>query len=168
MPRTFTDEEGREWRLKIHVPVRNRIFEDLEIDLFDVDDGRLMQRLIGHPADLAAVLWMLCEQQAAEKNIEPEAFSAGLCGDVIDAAIDCLIQALCDFFPPSKRAVMLAALEKIRQTERRAQAESLKALESPELQQLLDDAVGRISSTFTASADKSGSTPAVAKSATAS
>lgn len=159
MPRTFKDEEGREWQLKVHVPAARRVLDECQVDLLEVGDGQLVKRLIEHPADLVGVLWVLVEQQAQAADVSPEAFGMGLCGEAIDAAIDCLFQALCDFFPPSKRAILRAAMEKVRQTEMRAQEESLKALESPELQELLDDAVGRIGSTFTASAANSASTP---------
>jgi len=167
MRRTFKDEAGREWRLKVHVPAAKRVRDDVGVDLLEVGDGQLVKRLIEQPADLVGVLWVLVEQQAKQQDVSPEAFGEGLCGEAIDSAIDCLFEALCDFFPPSKRAVLRAAMEKVRQTEQRAQQESLKALQSPELQQMLDDAVGRIGNTFTGLAASSASTPAATPSPTA-
>lgn len=160
---TFVDEEGRTWRLKVHVPLAKRVKEETGVDLLSIADGQLVQQLLASPETLVSVLWVLCDQQAGAAGIEPEDFGAAIAGEALDEAVACLIEALCDFFPPSTRAVYRAAAEKVQTTRKRADAAALQALDSPELQRTLDRAIARIGSTFTASAGSSASTPAAAR-----
>lgn len=113
--KTFRDEEGREWLVKVHVAAVGRVRDRLGVDLYGlVDDGmKGLGALMGDPVKLVNVLYVLCQREAEARNISDEDFGAALAGDALEKATEAFLEALVDFFPsPRVRAGLTAIVEK--------------------------------------------------------
>lgn len=113
----FTDIRGRAWELRLDVATIRRVRSVTQIDLLNLQDKDTLYRLMYEPMTIAAVLWAVCEPKARQDGISEEEFAAGLGGDCLVAAVDTLLEAIKGFFRPSQRAVLTAALERLREAE---------------------------------------------------
>ena len=140
--KTFTDTLGRSWTVTINVDAVRRVRSLLDINLLDVVEGPLLERLVTDPVLLCDILFALCQPEAQSKNVSDEDFGRALGGDVLDGATTALLEERVDFFPSAKRAVFRKALEKLKKLERLALETATKRLESDELEQKMLDALG--------------------------
>lgn len=132
--KTFTDTQGRAWSVTINVDAVRRVRSLLNINLLDVVEGPLLERLITDPVLLCDILFALCQPEAQSKNVSDEDFGRALGGDVLDGATTALLEELVDFFPSAKRAVFRKALDKLKKLEGLAIETATKRLESDELE----------------------------------
>ena len=133
--RTFTDNAGRTWTLTINVDAIRRVRSQLEIDLLQAVEGKLIERLAGDPILLCDVIYVLCKPEADQRDVSDEDFGRAMAGDAIDHATTSLLEELVDFFPQSRRALLNKALEKFRHLETRAIELVDKQLDDPQLEQ---------------------------------
>jgi hypothetical protein len=133
----FTDTDGREWKLSIHVSAIKRVKDALDLDLLGVADGKLLQELSEDPMLLANVLFVLCEKQCQDAGISDEQFGEGLGGDVIAEATEALLTELVDFFRPGRREILRRALAKVQATESEALARAAKHMDDPRTDALI-------------------------------
>lgn len=108
----FRDDAGREWTIRLDVRLARELRARAKYDIFGKPEG--LAAVIDNPESLVDALWVACESRARELGVTPEEFAAGLAGDTIDAATSALLEAVVDFFPQRRRAVLRAVL---RQTE---------------------------------------------------
>ena len=96
----FTDAKGRDWTVAITTGAIKTVRQRLDVDLVDLNQST-MERLADDFVLLVDVLWVLCEQQAANKQppVDAEDFGESLVGDPIEAACSALTEAIADFFP---------------------------------------------------------------------
>lgn len=138
-PQRFTDERGREWRLAIDVPTIKRIRDELSIDLLRcLEDQTVLSRLVDDVVQLVDVLWLVCRDQAEGAGIDDVEFGRRLVGDAIDRAVTAFLAALCDFFPPAKRAVMRRILDKIHQVEARTLERAMTIVQSDRIDHAIE------------------------------
>ncbi len=126
MTRSFTDNENREWSLKLDWDLHEQVKDREGVMLLSLgdDDCALLARLHTDFALLVNILWVLCEDQAAghglvddEKLSATRKFAKGLGGDVLENAAEALVGAVIDFFPNRGQRESLAELTaKARQT----------------------------------------------------
>ncbi len=102
----WTDGEGRSWSTAINVNTIKRVRELAGINLLEVFDGQLLNRLSGDPELLVNALYAMCKPQANERSVTEQAFAELLVGDVIEQAATALVQGLIDFFPKDRREVL--------------------------------------------------------------
>jgi hypothetical protein len=103
---SWTDAHGRRWHAAITVSAIKRVKNLVGVDLLDVFDGQLLNRLADDPVLLANTLYAVCKPQADEEGVSDEAFGELLVGDTIEQAATALVQGLTGFFPQGKRAVL--------------------------------------------------------------
>lgn len=127
--RLFKDKLGNDWNIEVDIPIRRKVLDDLKIDLWATFDGSLQQNL-ADPEKLGQVLFVLCQKQITERNLEPEAFAKLFSGDSIDDGRDALIGAVTDFFPSRQRQAMLLATKKATQAMDLATTKAMAELES--------------------------------------
>jgi len=132
--KTFADTQGRTWSVTINVDAVRRVRSLLSINLLEVVEGPLLERLITDPVLLCDILFALCQPEAQSKNVSDEDFGRALGGDVLDGATTALLEELVDFFPSAKRAVFRKALDKLKKLETLAIETATKRLESDELE----------------------------------
>ena len=112
MPK-FTDEAGRDWTIRVDVTAVKNVRE-LDVDLGNI--GKAADnfiRLADDPVLLCNVLYVLCEEQAKDRDISDEDFGRLLAGDVIGDAAMALEEAITNFFPQQKRSLMQRLRKKV-------------------------------------------------------
>ena len=115
---SFKDEQNRPWSVRIDVVNAQEIKSLYDIDLLDIEKmAENMFRLANEPITLVNILYLLCEEQAKERNISDKDFGRLLAGDVLGEATRALEVANVNFFPPKRRSVLQRLQEKIDQTE---------------------------------------------------
>lgn len=108
MPK-FKDKSGDEWTLALDVGTLGKLRRDADFVLTKQGFPKEITGLEEDCFKFGAVLWTLCEAQAKERNITPEAFAYRFDGDTIQAAAIAFTEAAIDFFLPAKARESLKA-----------------------------------------------------------
>jgi len=132
--RTFTDNAGRSWTITVNVDGIKRVRSLLDVNLLDVVDGQLLERIVSDPILLCDVIYCLVKPEADSKQVADEDFGRAMAGDAIDHATTALLEELVDFFPGPKRRVLAKALTKLRMLEARAIEVAETRLDDPTLE----------------------------------
>ncbi|MCL2641115.1 MAG: hypothetical protein FWD53_09750 [Phycisphaerales bacterium] len=144
--KTFVDNAGRTWTVSINVDTVKRVRDLAEVNLLEVIEGKLLERLIGDPVLLCDVIYSVCKPEADAKSISDVDFGRAMAGDAIDGATTALLEDLVDFFPQGRRRVLAKALAKLRKFETAALQTVETRLESPELERQMQAALAEIES----------------------
>lgn len=135
--KTFADNAGRTWTVAVNVDAIKRVRDLAQVNLLEVIEGKLLERLIGDPVLLCDVIYCVCKPEADAKSISDEDFGRAMAGDAIDGATSALLEDLVDFFPQGRRRVLSKALAKLRKLETAALSAVELRLDSPELEKRL-------------------------------
>lgn len=105
----FKDADGREWILRITVGGFEQLRDRLDIDLYQLVDGRMggLSALLRDPVRLASACWVLCAEQAEAANCDRPAFFDAIWGEALGAAAEAFMEAMVDFFPDARTREML-------------------------------------------------------------
>jgi len=110
--KTFTDNAGRTWTLAINVDVLKRVRGLVDVNLLDIIDGKLIERLYRDPVLLCDVVYAVCKPEADAKSVSDEDFGRAMAGDAIEQATKALLEELVLFSPsPRDRANLQRVLE---------------------------------------------------------
>jgi len=110
--KTFTDNAGRTWTVAINVDAIKRVRDLLEVDLLEVLDGKLIEKLYRDPVLLCDVVYAACKPEADARNVTDEDFGRAMAGDAIEHATKALLEELVGFSPsPRDRANLQRILE---------------------------------------------------------
>ena len=153
--KTFTDNAGRTWTVQVNVDTIKRVRDLAEVNLLEVIEGKLIERLTGDPILLCDVIYCLCKPEADAKSISDVDFGRAMGGDAIDIATTALLEELVDFFPQARRRVLSKALAKLNNLQARALAAVEARLDSPEMDRQFAESLRQIES-----GSLSGSVPA--------
>jgi hypothetical protein len=166
--KSFTDSKGRSWTIEANVSSLRRVQAATGIDLTrlaDPQDGTL-SRLTGDLFALFDCLCALVQPQLTERNVSTEQFGEALDEESAERAVVALLEAVIDFFQDGKRTLLKRALHKVTAAAERVRTQSLdqalRAIESPEFDRALENALQREStsgSSFTSSPASSASSP---------
>ncbi|MBL9030127.1 MAG: hypothetical protein JNM80_00290 [Phycisphaerae bacterium] len=154
--RTFKDNAGRTWTVDINVATLKRVRGLTGVDLMQVIEGTLIEKLIRDPVLLCDVVYAVCKPEAdsATPSVSDEEFGKAMAGDAIEAATTAVLEELVGFCPsPRDRANLGRVLQATKKVMERARDLVEKKLDSGELDRLAD----RLLETAGAS---SGSAPA--------
>jgi len=113
--RTFADANNRIWYVAINVTAVRRVRAAVQVDLCSLGDNGFAElgKLLGDPVTLCNVLYVLCRDDAEQRNVSDEEFGRALFGDVIFAAREAFVEELIDFFPDARtRAALRKVMEK--------------------------------------------------------
>ena len=145
----FTDSEGREWEVAITVGIIKKVRQKYSLDLADAFDFDLkgqakndvLQKISDDPVLMIDVLYCICEEQAKARNITEIAFGELFStGEMMENAVNALLQGLLRFLPPQRRLVMEKILQIANRNMEKMQEESRKALENQQVQEEIDKA----------------------------
>ena len=165
--KTFIDNAGRTWTVAINVDAIKRVRALLGVNLLEVVEGSLIDKLIRDPVLLCDVVYAICKPEADTRNISDEEFGKAMAGDAIEAATTAVLEELVGFCPsPRDRANLGRVLQATRKVMDRARDLVEKKLDSGELDRLADRLLSEGSegatagSSFTSAPESSASTPA--------
>ena len=139
--KTFKDNQGRKWTVTINVSAIKRVRAELDMDLLEAIEGKLLERMVGDPILLCDILYVLVKPEADEKGITDEDFGRAMAGDAIDAACQAFIGELVDFFPKGRREVLTEAVAKVRQIEAKVLSRTMQRLQTVEVDALIEKAL---------------------------
>ena len=110
--KTFTDNAGRTWTIAINVDVLKRVRGLVDVNLLDILDGQLIERLYRDPVLLCDVVYAVCKPEADARSVSDEDFGRAMAGDAIEQATKALLEELVLFSPsPRDRANLQRVLE---------------------------------------------------------
>lgn len=159
--KTFNDNAGRTWTIAINVDAIKRVRSLLEVDLLEIVDGKLIERLIRDPVLLCDVVYAVCKPEADAKSVSDEEFGRAMAGDAIEHATKALLEDLVGFSPsPRDRANLQRVLATTWNVMDRARDLVEKRLESGELEKVVERALATAGSSSGAAPESSASTPA--------
>jgi hypothetical protein len=159
MMKTFSDNAGRTWTVQVNVDAIKRVRDLAQVNLLEVVDGKLLERLVSDPILLCDVIYALCKPEADAKSVSDVDFGRAMAGDAIDAATTALLEELVDFFPQGRRAVLAKALTKLRALETAALKAVDARLDSPELERRMEAELQRLGTWSGDAPASSASTP---------
>jgi hypothetical protein len=167
--KTFNDNAGRTWTVTINVDSVKRVKSLLDVNLMEVVDGKLLERLAGDPILLCDVIYAVCKPEADAKNVSDEDFGRAMAGDAIDLATTALLEELVDFFPQGRRNLLRKALAKLKKLESMAIEAAQMRLDSQELEQRMQKELEAMEpatalTEVNATGDSSGNSPAPSES----
>ena len=102
MPK-FTDKNGGFWNLELDFGMVLDIKDQTGIDLDSMmkKPESLAEIVLTEPSKLVSILYVMCEAQCKDKNIDPRQFGRLFNRDAIDAAGNAFIESLFLFYPRS-------------------------------------------------------------------
>ena len=142
--KTFKDNAGRTWTVTVNVDAIKRVRTLLGVNILEVVDGKLIERLASDPVLLCDVLYALVKPEADSQKVADEDFGRAMAGDAIELATTALLEELVDFFPLGKRRLLQKALAKLKDWESKAMSVAEKKLDSPELEAQFENALKSI------------------------
>lgn len=151
--RTFKDNEGREWTIDVHTTSIKRVRDLTGVDLLEIQDLTIIDRLSNDPVLLVDVVYAACKPQADERAISDEQFGCAMAGDVIEAATKALLEELVAFSPsPRDRKNLGRVIEATTKAKEKARDLIEAKIDSGVLDQIIDEALAD-------AGDSSGSAP---------
>jgi hypothetical protein len=160
--KTFQDNLGHPWivTVTVNVDAVKRVRNLLNVNLLEVAEGKLLERLANDPVLLCDVPYVLIKPDADKRNVSDEEFGRAMGGDAILQATEALLEELVDFFPQPKRRLLRTAREKLKSWEAQAPATVEEKLAGPELQAQVENALKSFGNSSGNSPELSASTPA--------
>jgi hypothetical protein len=157
--KTFTDNAGRTWTIAINVDAIKRVRGLLNVDLLEVVEGKLIERLIRDPVLLCDIVFVVCKPEADAKNVSDDDFGRAMAGDAIEMATKALLEELVGFFPsPRDRANLNRVLEKTWRVMDKARDVIEARLESVNVEKVVEQA---LASAGTSSGDAPASSASI-------
>jgi len=151
--KSFKDSQGRSWDLGVNFTSVKRVRDLVEIDLLDLEGGKVFEQLIDDPMILCNVIYALVKPAIDKAGITDEEFGESMAGDAIEHATNALIEELVDFFPGPKRALLRKAMGKLRNIQTMIMETANREMEDPDFEKSI---IGKLSTSLPG---LSGSTP---------
>ena len=140
--KAFTDNANRSWNVEINVAAIKRVRDLSEIDLLEIIEGTLIEKLISDPVLLCDIIYIVCKPQADERNVTDEQFGQAMAGDAIEHATTALLEELVSFCPsPRDRKNLGRVLEATNRVMDRARDLVEQKLDSGELDRIAEEAL---------------------------
>ncbi len=142
--KTFTDNTGRPWTVEINVAAIKRVRSLVDVNLLEIVEGTLVEKLIRDPVLLCDVVYAVCKPQADAHHpvITDEDFGRAMAGDAIEHATAALLEELVSFCPsPRDRKNLGRVLETTKQVMDRARDVIEAKLDSGELAKAAEQAL---------------------------
>ena len=126
--KTFKDENGRDWEIVVNVDAARRVRDILGVNIASTETGGVLESIAEDPILLCDLLYVLCKPQADAAGVSDEQFGQALAGDAIDRATTAFLEALVDFFPSRRRAVLRRLVDGLKAAENQVLAAAEKKL----------------------------------------
>jgi len=159
--KTFTDNAGRTWTIAINVDAIKRVRGLLDIDLLEIVEGKLIEKLIRDPVLLCDVVYAVCKPEADTRNVSDEDFGRAMAGDAIEHATKALLEELVGFSPsPRDRANLGRVLATTWRVMDRARDLIEARIESVNIEKVVEQALANAGPSSGAAPGSPASTPA--------
>lgn len=160
--KTFQDNTGRTWTLKLSYGSGRRVKADTGIDVLNNPGGAIAD--MGEDVTRAIdVLWSLVQDQAAVAGITVEKFVESIDPGIIDGILETLLEEIADFFRQNPRVSQ--QLAKIRETGKNLESLLLRDLEEMDPEETANRIYGTLKKSREAALSNTGAAFLPAKSA---
>lgn len=140
--KSFTDNAGRSWTIAINVDAIKRVRGLLDVDLLEIVEGTLIEKLIRDPVLLCDVVYAVCKPEADARDVSDEDFGRAMAGDAIEHATSALLEELVGFSPsPRDRANLGRVLEATQKVMDKARNLIEQRINSGELERIAEQAL---------------------------
>ena len=140
--RTFKDNAGRTWTISLTVAAVKRVRDLAKLDLLDLANGRVFERLVADPVTLCDALYAACKPQADAEGVTDEQFGEAMAGDAIEHASKALVEELIQFFPNAReRAALSRVVQTMDAAMDRARGAVERRIESGEIDRAIEAAM---------------------------
>lgn len=138
---TFTDSTNKTWSLSLTAPLVRKIQQATTINLTNLKADPF-EKLAMDPLLLADVLWMICETEATKSGLDAEQFLTQIAPN-IDDAVTALEAAVANFFPASKRSLILSLRSQNETMTKNATTKAMETLtkNQPEIERAMETAM---------------------------
>lgn len=158
--KTFRDNNGKEWNVTINVATIKRVRDLTKVNLLEIVEGSLIEKLFRDPILLCDVIYVICKPDADRQNVSDEAFGRAMSGDAIEQATVALLEELVNFFPSQRdRANLAKVINKSREAMEKARDLIEARLDSGEVDRAIEQALGLASGLSGAVQASAESTP---------
>lgn len=106
---TFRDKTGADWKVDLDALLIEEVREKHNLDLANLEKDPLLT-LRNDPMTLVAVVYILCEDQVKERNLDPKSFAKQL--PHVDQMLGAIKDAIVDFFPTGRASHVREVLTK--------------------------------------------------------
>lgn len=107
MTQRFKDSLGRQWTVSIKVSSAKRVQDECGINLLRLlDDPQSLDELANNPLTLVDCIYAIVRPQVEDAGLSFDQFCDGLDGQSMDDATVAFIEALVDFFPGARKAML--------------------------------------------------------------
>lgn len=144
--KTFADAEGRHWNVRVTFGTLERVKTACDVDLADLATTQECLRKLSDIYTLGRVLYVVCEDQARQRNVTPEQFSDGFTADVLHEASNALIEEMIFFCRKDVRPALEMAFRKAMQADQKA-VETMQA-RIGSLEREMDAAIANLSTSI--------------------
>lgn len=103
---TFTDKTGATWGIEVDFVALRRIEQETGYQVLRMFVPEEMERLASDPMLLVTVICSACSPQIQERELSEDQFLQRLSGDNFQDAVDALENAVIDFMPEKKKALI--------------------------------------------------------------
>ena len=143
--RVFKDKKDNTWEIEITISALKRVKSYLDLNLLDIfkqnpetQKFELLEKISEDPVLLVDLLFVLCEKQVKERNMNAEDFANVFSGEVIENAVNVLLYEIIDFFPETKKAVLKKILDTGKKMQGEAEKLILEKLDNVNMEQMLN------------------------------
>ena len=142
--RVFKDKNDFSWEIEVNISALKKVKSYLDLNLLDIfkqnpetQKFELLEKISEDPILLVDLLFVLCEKQVKERNMNAEDFANVFSGEVIENAVNALLYEIIDFFQETKKAVLKKILDTGKKMQGEAEKLILEKLANVNLEQML-------------------------------
>ena len=128
----FKTIDGKEWVIDVTYLTVKRVRDLCSVNLLDICNLD-KESLSGWVADDLKVLEVICavvRPQLAAIDMSDEDFFAACDGGVLKEAVERLVDQVSDFFQEPRKGLVKKVIQKLRETERKMEAQAEKAIDA--------------------------------------
>jgi hypothetical protein len=132
----FKTLDGKEWVIDVTYLTVKRVRDLCSVNLLDICNLD-KESLSGWVADDLRVLEVICavvRPQLAALDMSDEDFFASCDGGVLKEAVERLVDQVSDFFQEPRKGLVKKVIAKLRETERKMEAQAAKAIDAALIQ----------------------------------
>lgn len=158
--KTFNDNAGRSWNVEVNVAAIKRVRGLTQVNLLEIIEGTLIEKLVRDPVLLCDVIYALCKPQAdgLTPPVNDEEFGRSMAGDAIEHATAALLEELVSFCPsPRDRKNLGRVLDATKKVMDKARDLIEAKIDSGELEKAAEQALAQLDEMPN---DSSGNAPA--------
>lgn len=146
---TAIDAAGTSWPLRITAADALRLRTTRKVDLLGTNAAKLPSELSGDPVACLELAFDLTAKQRAQSSITDESdFLSLFSGDEVADLIDATIEAIIDFFPPSRREAIRLIWNRQKGATARTETAMMNRLNDERTLASLDQAAAKAMSEF--------------------